>query len=214
MKLIAYRNGIELISYTTIFDIYWLRYYDRLTYYNRQIKKYGNIDNFKGFQSYFMSLFIYFLSLGFLIYPCLFNFKYKKIPHKHLGTLQIFETTHIIFEHHTRYRESKILFGGTIFYIFIAFILKILSQNLGFNYYNIFTFILYYLAIFNLLPIPGSEGFSLYDKNSFAWISAITIVIISMIALLIFHSLTYFIIISTLSIIIVMFVNLYNYLMK
>lgn len=214
MKLVAYKNAIEVNQINTYFDKYWFDKHAKLSYYKTEVSKFGGINNFKGIPSTLISLFLYFLTLGLFIFPGVYNYKFKKIPHKHIGTIQLFENTHILFEQGSRYRESKVLFAGTIYFVIVAFIIKVFSIGLDFSYFNMFTFILYYLAIFNIIPIPGSEGFSLFDKNSFAWISAITILVITMIALLIFTSLTYFIVVSTLSIIIVMFVNIYKILMK
>lgn len=217
MKSVAYKNGFCLNMYLTYLDKYWFAFYDKLSYHKKKIPNVGESvekfkDNFKGLPSTIVSIFIYFLTLGIFIYPSLWNFKNSKIPHRHIGTRMIFESNY--FHETSEYRISKALFMGFIFYFLFAVILKLFSSVLGLDYYNIFTVILYYIAFISLIPFPASEGFELWRKNSFAWINAIMILIITMISLLIFESYFYLISVSIISLISVFSVLLWRDLMK
>lgn len=217
IKAVAYKNAFEIDLKITYLDRYYLNTYDKLSYYKKKIPEISSHiqnlkDTFKGIPSTIISFIIYFLTLGLIIYPSLWNYKFNKISVLHVGTRQRFESSY--FHNTSDYRFSKALFMGFIFYFLFATILKIFTTLIGLTFYNIFTLILYYIAFISIIPIPASEGYELFRRNPFAWINAIMILIITMIALLIFNNFLYMIIVIIISLIAVFMVLLWKDLMK
>jgi hypothetical protein len=51
----------------------------------------------------------------------------------------------------SEYRKSKAIFGGFLFYLIVAIFLKAFFNVLGENYFNWFTFILFWIAFVTIL---------------------------------------------------------------
>ena len=216
MKYVAYKNAFQFELHQTFFDQYWFAKRDRVSRLEETAaKKEHRKGTFKGIPSTLIAVFIYILSLGFLIYPSLWNYRFTKIPHLHAGTQQWGEISfrHMFNQEASGYRMAKAMFWGFVYYLVFALLLRAFSESLG-DFYNFFTFILFWIAFFTIIPIPGSEGYELYRKNTFMWISALTILILGMSSLLIFQSIKYSIIVGIITIFIGLFVVLWRQLMK
>jgi hypothetical protein len=211
MKLMALRDGYELIIRQSMLDEYGFRPYDKLSYWSEITQKnvlavsktvYNKvIDNrkqifrnkgfeFKGIPASVLSIFLYILTLGFLIYPDMWSYKTKKIPHRFTNTVQRFDSDPLGNLFNVRvsdYRLSKSLTIGFLSYFVFGIILKLFLEDLS-SYYNWFVFALYWVAFVTLIPLPSSEGFELWRKNLFAWIMVLTVLIIGMISLLVFST--------------------------
>ncbi len=179
MKFYAYRNGFKLILHRFNIDRFWFNAWDRISYYVPRLKN--------GITSTTFAILLYILSFGFVVFASLFNFKTKQIPHLYTGTIQKFENypTHRAV---SNYRYSKALFVGFIYFFAFGFILKLICSIMGISFYNEYTFVFYYIAIFSTLPFPFTYGYDLYAKNPNAWITAISILFFSLLILLIFKN--------------------------
>jgi len=180
MKFIAYKNGFEIILKQTYFNRFFLRSWDKISYYAHETFP-------KGIPTTILAIILYTLSFGFLIFTSIWNYKFKIIPHIHIGTQQKFEEKIPIGL--SDYRYSKAIFGGFIFYFCFAFIYKFFCSVFEINYLNPLTIIMYWVAFFTLIPIFGSEGYELWSKNNVLWFTAFYILVTSMSALLIFQNL-------------------------
>ncbi|MFW6008898.1 MAG: hypothetical protein ACOCP8_06495, partial [archaeon] len=120
MKFIAYKNHYSINLRMSYFDRYWFREYDRVSY---------DFKGLKGIPMPFVSLILYILTLGILIVPIFWRYKYKIIPHRHIGTKLKYESD--LFEGVSNYRISKVFFSGYLFYVFFLFMLKFFSSSLG-----------------------------------------------------------------------------------
>ncbi len=213
MKLAGYFNAFEVYLYQTYFDRFWLKKWDRLSYYEKvgenivlKEKKTG----FKGIPMSIISVLIYILTLGFIVFPSIWNFKYKKIPHLHLGTQQRFEyqLPHLFNRDISDYRFSKAFFSGFVFYFIFGLLMKTLLNTSHLYYW--FIFILSWIAFVTIIPILGTEGYELFARNRFAWISAFTILILGMLSLVVFRTFSYTVMITIFSTSIVIFVAFYK----
>jgi len=201
MRYIAYKNGIELNIKVLYIDRFWYRSWDKLSYYFKNLKK--------GVPIYILALIFSIISFGAIIFASLINYSYKKIPHLYVGTQMKFEgvATHRGVSY---YRYTKILFFGILFYFLMAFFMKFLANLFGLDFYSVFIFILYYIAIFTTLPIPHTSGYDLFSRNKSAWIASISILIFSLLALLVFNSLIMILVFTMLSIFVITIVVLWN----
>ncbi|MCA9459416.1 MAG: hypothetical protein KC550_02595 [Nanoarchaeota archaeon] len=209
MKFVALRNAFEIDMRLTYFDRFGYRVWDKTSHY---VDKKG----FKGIPVLVLSVFGYFLTLGFFIFPAVWNYTIKKIPHLFLGSKQKYEseagfpsTMEI-----SNFRYSKALFAGFVFYFVFGTFMKLFLNSINQDFYNWFTFILYWFAFWTIIPIFGSEGYELFWRNRLAWIAVITILILGMLALLIFNSLFYVILVSLFAIILVLFVMFKKYVLS
>lgn len=178
LKLVGYYYGVQISLYQTKVDRYFLRSYDRISSNTK--------GNLKAIPSLFISLFLYLLSFGLLIFPSVWNYKYKKIPHKFIGTRYKFEVAGMFPMNITNYRIGKILFIGYIYYFIFALIYVTLFSLTSVGLWLLFS--LFWIALFSLIPLLGTEGYEIYFRNKFSWISALTILIISVFMLLVFSS--------------------------
>jgi hypothetical protein len=186
MKRSAYHLGIELNLKAQYFDQYWYKNRHRVTKYIPGVQK--------GIFVPFVSSIIYILTLGIVIFPAFWYYETKIIPHKHIGTRSFFEgfLPIIGFKEVSEYRYSRALFSGFIFYVVAALLIKFIF---GFeNDFSIaFIFIIFYMAIISLIPIPRTEGLDLFFKNLFAWHSALAIIFSSLIFVVFLRDLMYLI---------------------
>jgi hypothetical protein len=200
MKIFAYRNGFSISMKMTYFDRYWFRDYDRISY---------DFKDIKGIPTPFVSLILYILTLGVLILPTLWRYTYSVIPYKHIGTWFKYESD--IFEGVSNYRFSKVLFVGFLYYAVVAFLLKAFSFIFG-DYFYWFIFVIFWIAFFNLIPIIGCEGWELFIRGKFGWVSSITVLVLTMISVLLFESMIYVLSMAVVSFFIVMMVILWRQL--
>lgn len=232
VKFSAYRHGFEIHLYQTRFDRYGIRDFDKLSSFENMNKFHSKAKNvynladertlhdikpthFKGIPTSTISVILYIFSLGLIVFPSIWNYKCKKIPHLFIGTKEKFDTqSHMYPLDVTDYRLGKVLFTGFFSYFVIGVILKVFFSVIGESFYNWFIFILYWIAFFTILPIPGTEGHAFWRRWSFGWISAITILILGMLALLIFDSILYVILVTAFSALIVLWVQFWNRFMK
>lgn len=208
MKFVAMRNAFEIDMRLTYFDRFWHYTWSKTSYY---VDKKG----FKGIPVWVLSIFIYFLTLGFLIFPAIWNYTIKKIPHLFLGSRQRYENEmgHMSNMEISNFRYSKALFAGFVFYFVFGTFMKLFLQTINQDFYNWFTFILYWFAFWTIIPIFGSEGYELFWRNRLGWIAAITILILGMLSLLIFDSMLYVIFVSLFAIVLVLFVMFKKYVL-
>lgn len=234
MKLVGLKNAFEINLDFNYFDKFGFRKFDKLSYYKKKVEKvavksslavahsagtlkeveYHKSDFMnKGIPVLFLSVFGYILTLGFFVSPGVFKYKIKKIPHLFLGTQQYHEND-VLFYYNMEisdYRISKALFFGFLYYFIFGIFLKLFFE--GSSYYYWFMFILFWVGIVSLVPVPSTEGFALFRTNNFAWIMAITILILSCAGLLIFNSIQYMIIIFIFSFLGLFFVFLWRQVM-
>ena len=173
-----------------------------------------NKNDFKGIPTIFISIFIYILTLGFLIFPSLWNYTYRKIPYLHFGT-QMRREVSMSMNFNIEVsdvRISKTLFTGFIYYIVFALLLRIIFGNSDFFYW--FLLIIFWIGFFTLMPIIGSEGYELWSRDKFYWFSSFVILVIGTLSLLVFQKISYSIIIGIISIIIIIFTYFYKNLMR
>jgi len=205
MKYIAYNNGFEIDLKLFYFNRFWFRNWDKTSYWLG-----NNFPN--GIVSYIISLIIYVLTFGFIIFTSIWQYSIKKIPHKYVGTQLRYEN-YASLPGVSDYRYSKALFGGVLYFFAFAFFIKFFSGVFEFEFINPYIFILYWISFFTTFPIPHTEGYELWSRNRFAWLAAISILIFSMLALLILTSLTWVLVLSGLSVIVVSIVVLWKMLM-
>lgn len=236
IKLVSCYNGFSTTLYQTYFDRFGLRHFDRLSYVksnvegkivkaplelgkriNSSIEKihyyiqpYGG--NFKGIPLSIFSIIIYIFTLGFIIFPSQWRFKTEKIPHLFVGTVHLKETE-MAWIHPmsaTGFRKSRVLFSGFLFYLVIGIVMKYVLLLDDTKLFGWLYFALFWIAIISLLPIPGTEGYDLWNFSRFSWISAITLIIFGMFAILVFDSFSYAILISAFAFVIATLVYLWK----
>lgn len=187
MKFIAYNNGFEIHLKMTRFDRYGFRNYDRISYYAKKVDK-KNI----GIPMPLIGLLLYVLTLGIIVVPSFWRYKINKIPHKFIGSRQWFEKpTYMVPTEIGDYRYSKALFGGYLFYLIFALFLKIFISEVNSEYYYWFLFTIFWIAFITLIPVIGTEGYELFRRGRIAWICAIMILILGMLAIVMFNSMFY-----------------------
>ncbi len=236
MKYYALLNGFEIRFNQSIFNRYGFASYDTLSYWAHEAEKkvgettldiYGkvkkktkppkyNFHKLEGIGASIISLFIYLLTLGFIIYPNIWSYKFKTIPHRFVGTQKRYEVhmrTYLFNVEVTDYRKSLIYMAGFIYYFIFGYLLKAFLGGTG-EFYLWFVFALYWIALITLIPIPGSEGFEFWRRNALAWILTLTILITGMISLLVLKSFWYVILSVLLAFLIVLFTRLWRSLMK
>ena len=213
MKIVAYKNGFEIEIRQTHFDRYGLRTYDKISYYSHNIK---HNHHYLGIPTSVISILIYIFTLGIIIFPSIWNYSYRKIEHMHLGTRQAweYEMGHMFNIEVSDYRKSKAIFAGFIFYFIIALFLKSFFTLIGETLFNWYGFILFWIALITILPIPGTEGYDFWRKNNFAWVMAITILILGMLSIFIFKNIIYVVGVTIFTSIIMIFVIFYKKIMK
>jgi len=184
MKGIAYHLGFELIPYQTKFTLWGFKNYQSV----RSLSKKNMASTDFGIPSSLIVIGTFILSFGFLVIPSIYRFKTKKIAHKFIGTKYRFEDKWLHVSTVTDARIVKVLFSGYLYYfLFALFTTALLPKD---STLYIYYFIIFWTAGVSLLPIIGFEGFDLYIRNVFAYISAITINILGLFSLLIFNSLS------------------------
>lgn len=216
MKYVGFKNAFEIFLHMTFFDRFWVRSYDKLSYYEKKgSKTLKRESNFKGIATPILSVIIYILTLGTVIFPSMWNYKIKKIPYLHLGTKQVFETSmpHLYNIEISDYRYSKALFAGFVYYFLFAIVMRLIYSELE-TYYNWLTFILYWIAFISILPIMGTEGYEFWNRNNILWLIAVLIMSLGMLSLVIFTSITYSLILAIIAIIISVMILIWKKLME
>ena len=229
MKFVGMRNAFEIEMELTYFNQFWFRKYDRLTHFEENIDKTAKflgakkkeesmfgIFGTKGIPVIFLSVFIYIVTLGFVLFPSVWKYKIKKIAHKHIGSMQYHEVGAVLFFRNIEisvYRVSKAIFAGFFYYFAFAMVFKALFENL-FALYNWMIFILYWVAFFTLMPIPGTEGFEFFRTNRFAWFMAFSILVLGMVGILIFENYFFMFMTMVFCLIAIIFVMLWKKLME
>lgn len=175
MKIIAYTHGFQIFFYQTHFSKYGPRKFDTL------------MRNSKGIPTSLLSLVLYLLTLGFLIFPSMWRFSTKKIPHLFVGTKQKYEygMGFMIRRDVTKYREMKVMFWGFLYYGVFALLLHALFPELFFSWYG---FMLFWIAFFTLIPIVGTEGWDFYILSRISYVAILTILILAMLCMFVFES--------------------------
>ena len=97
---------------------------------------------------------------------------------------------------------------GYIFYFIFAILLKLILPLEGVTLW--FYFALFWIAFTTLIPLIGTEGFEIYIRSRFAYISAITVLVLGMFSLFIFTSVFSLVLISIPIISIVIFTIYYK----
>jgi hypothetical protein len=216
IKIFGLINAVDFTMYQTKMDHYGFRKFDRFSYYKykvekrlvkapakiaqkttgvmsqKEIKK-AKDYSFTGFYSSLLSLFIFFLSLGFLIFPSMWRFKSERIEHLFVGTMnqneiQMNWRMPLTI---TGYRITRALFMGNVAYVLFLFLLKELFFLDQTSLYGWFIFIVLWIAIITLLPIPGTEGYDHWEMSRFSWIFSWVILFIGMSSILVFSSAIY-----------------------
>lgn len=182
MKMIGYSNAFHIYLRQNHFDRYWIRPWDKFSYYVGD-------DSFKGFPMSFIAIFLYVMTLGMLIFPILWNFEHKKIPHKLLGNRKKFENLNPTMQNIdiSDFRLAKTFFAGFMYYFFAALVLKLFSTVTG-EYYWWFMFSIFWIALLTLIPIPSSDGYELWIRNRPLWLAAVVSMIAGLFAMIIFKS--------------------------
>ena len=200
MKYISFRNGFEIKQYMTRFDRYGFRNFDRLSYYANKydikLKIPNPIKNKTSgkLPTPILSLIIYILTLGIFIFPSMWRYKTKIIPHKFLGTKQKLEQGipyYMMPRGITHYRLSKAFFAGYLSYLIFAFFLK--------SMYNLFEseiiiwmiFIIFWIAFGTMIPLLGTEGYDYFAKAKIGWLCTLIILFLGLLSILIFKSILY-----------------------
>ena len=236
MKFYALQNGFEIRFNQSIFNRYGFASYDTLSYWAHEAEKktygvgldvYGKVKKkpdgplykyhkLEGIGASIISLFIYLLTLGFIIYPNMWSYRFKTIPHRFIGTQKRYEVHQRTFLFNievTDYRKSLIYMAGFIYYFIFGYLLKFFLEGSG-EFYFWLVFALYWIALITLIPIPGSEGFEFWKKNTLAWILTLTILITGMISLLVLKSFWYVILSVLLAFLIALCTRIWRSLMK
>jgi len=194
MKYAALINGFEIDFDMTYFNKFGVRSFDTLMYYYNEVKTYTLTKKVltrpkAGIAAPVLSLILYIFTFGFVIYPSLWKFKFKRIPHLHVGPPQHFETELIFYRNMdiSDYRISKAYLAGFFFYFVFGFIMKMLFKD-ELQIYNWLLLALYWIAFVTIIPFPVSDGFELHRRHNFGWIMMQTILVLGMISLLVFDN--------------------------
>lgn len=234
MKVISYNQGFEIILYQTTFNRYGLRPYDRIatvqrevtqtlyedpTYHMKSKKKRDSAfgyrsSQFGGIPMSIMSVIAFIFSLGFIIFPSVWRYKMDKIPHKFIGRQSWYEADGMGLQLQgiSGLRFARVLFAGYMFYFIVALVLKFLLGTSSELFYWLF-FLIFWIAFVSLLPIPGTEGFDLWHCSRMLWLFSAMMMIFGMLAVLVFTSLTYIVLLSILVIIMTFIVYMWKELM-
>lgn len=198
MKFVAYRNGFEMSMRDAMFDRYWFNNYDRISY---------SFPGVKGIPMIFVSLILYVLTLGLIIFPSTWKYDMKVIPHRHIGKRLMYDKD--MFEGISFYRYGKMMFAGYLFYLVFALFIKVFEKSFD-EYFYWFIFVIFWIAFVNMIPILGTEGFNFFSRAKFGWISAFVILCVGLLALLAFESLMFVVVMGVVSVFIVMLVLLWK----
>lgn len=218
MKYASYRQGFEIHLQQIYFNRYGLRRFEKLSYdidrvsaHAKFAEQHHSKDSFKGIPLTLLSLFLYVLTLGLLIFPSLWTFKKKKIPHIFTGSQYKYEGEMLYLRNVdvTDYRFSKSLFAGFAYYALFALFMKVFLDGL-FDLYGWLMLSLCWIALITLLPIMGTEGYELWIRNRFAWSCAFVVVFFTFLAVLAFNSAWYTLVLSFLAVCVGLFVVLYK----
>ena len=121
----------------------------------------------EGFPVFLFSIFLYVISFMFFIYPSIWSYNIKKIPHMFFGTASKMEMDlgHLRNLDVSHLRISRTLLIGSIFF-FLSFLFnKLLFYDT--KYYMWFFSILAVFAIFHFIPLFGIEPLEDYRQMSF-----------------------------------------------
>ncbi len=179
-KIVGYWNGFSVTIELSYFNRYGFKSYERITYYLDN-KVGGDKKKSKGIPMIIISLIIYILTVGLIIYPNLWRFRIKDIPYRIVGLRRKPET--IPFVKTTYYRYSIALFMSLAVYSIIALLLSHLPKSKD------LLFIMFYIAFWNLVPIPVSEGFELFLWNKFLWVFSIFMLLVTLLIVLVINNL-------------------------
>ncbi len=217
IKFFAYKNGFEIFMYQTLFDRYYLKPWEKLSYHKNKISHYQQKDlvpknhehKEEGIPMSIIAIIIYILSLGFIIYPAIYNYKYKKIPHLLHGKKSIFENQNgalafLFFKDVSDYRFANAIFAGFIFIFLFSILIKAFFIETKIYYWLLF--IVYWIGFGTLIPIFGSPGFELFLRNRFTWISSISILSLGLFALLLFENIIIILLVSIICFLITTFI--------
>jgi hypothetical protein len=218
MKFIAYRIGFSLTLHQTYFSKWGFKKYENIKAFGRDFSDstsnkamdlgiYNSVEKeklpfftkknkfkIKGIPSIVLSLCLYVFSFGFIIFPSVWRYKVKMITHRFIGTKHRFENIVTRNVAISDVRVVKALFMGYVFYFIFAIFLKLFLPIEGITLW--FYFALFWIAFTTLIPLIGTEGYEIYMRNRFAYISAVTILALGMLSLFIFSSLLSVILIS------------------
>jgi len=215
MKYIGLKNAVEVEMDITYFNRYGLRVFETLTDKNKN--SIFTPNKFKipklGLSTIIISIILYILTLGFFVYPSIWKFKFKKIKHLFHGSAQHHEFGHNILGPYevTDHRISKIYNVGFFFYFLFAQLIEFLLKGNS-DLYPWEISIIFYIAIFTLIPIPGSDGFEIYTRsgggiNAFYYPILLTILFIGMLSIIAIES-------EIFTILVVLFAFIYTFFSK
>ncbi len=139
-----------------------------------------------GIPSLYLVSFLYIISFGLFIYPAVWRYKIEKINHRFIGTKHKFENSYIPIIAISDQRILKVLFMGYVYYFIFAIFMKLFLPTSGLVLW--FYFAIFWIAFTTLLPLLGTEGYDLFARGRFAYISAITILSLGMLSIFIFSS--------------------------
>lgn len=210
MKWVALKSAFEIDLRLSYFNKYGLKPYETLRYRdNEKGSKIRPVEHssYKGVPFIFISILVYILSFGFIIFPAVWTYKITKIKHLFIGTKEKYDAQ-LSFHYNvdiSQYRRSKALMAGFVFYFFFAILVKFVTNLFDLSFYNWYVLIIFWFAFSSIIPIIGTEGYLLYRYNWFAYISVMTILILGLLSLLIFSNLFYVLMVAFFSIVVTIF---------
>jgi len=155
-----------------------------------------------------LSILIYILTLGVVIFPAMWRYKTKIIPHKFIGTKQRLEAVgnvpyFMVARDVTHYRLSKAFFAGYLHYLIFAFFLKSIYNMIESEMIIWFIFIIFWIAFITMIPILGTEGFDYFKKGKIGWLCTNVILFLGLLSILIFKTTTMVIFSTAISFVII-----------
>jgi hypothetical protein len=184
MKLMGLKYGIDLTFSLTYFHQYGVRKYETIS------NKYSDLPD-SGIPFTILCILIYIISLGFLIIPLMWKIKYNKIIHLYIGSGEQHELGFAytkLFDV-TNFRIAKTYVVGFFFYFIFAQFTELFFKNS--DIYIWLQGILFYIAFFTIIPIPGSEGYQLFIRDKFGYTMLIPILFIGMLSIVVFESIIF-----------------------
>jgi hypothetical protein len=181
MKLMGLKYGIELTFDFTYFHQYGVKKFESIQ------NKYGDLPK-KGLPFAIISIILYIISLGFLIVPLMWKIKYNKINHLYHGHGEHHELGFAytkLFDV-TNFRIAKTYVMGFFYYFIFAQFTELFFKNS--EIYMWLQGIIFYIAFFTIIPIPGSEGYELYIRDKFGYMMLIPILFVGMLSIIVFQS--------------------------
>jgi len=196
MKFIGLKNAVEVEMDLTYFNRYGIKHFETLT--DKTQNSMFTPDKLKlpklGLSTIIISIILYILTLGFFVYPSIWKFKFKKIKHLFHGPAQHHEFGHNILGPYevTDHRISKIYNVGFFFYFIFAQLTEYFLKGNS-DLYPWEISIVFYIAIFTLIPIPSSDGFEIYTRsgagiNALYYPILLTVLFIGMISIIAIES--------------------------